>query len=535
MAEEELKKKRGIVKKILKWIGLGALGLLIVLGLIFQAPWKLTTLLVVFLLAHAVLPKPGRKWFWAGVGVVVIALIIWVFLPEADGDWRPYTFDEELVALEAKRAIPDEENAAIIYNQLLEIPFPDGNEPEFFVRSRPSARSVPWLSKDHPEMAEWLEKQEAIVATLIEASKKEKCIFPIVSDSYMLSEAMERLALMRQWAYLLVVAGNNDIAEGRIDEGLGKYIAVLRMGRHLCQQPAIIEVLVAIAVDALALEQANRLAVVGAVKEEHLRLIDKVLAGIKHDWRADFPRFLENDKLMGKNTICSFAYEKSPNGKTRLSRDPLAIMRAEFPDEMPTLTYWQKKLFRAGIILGWFGMPSTPQKAGEIIDVAYEQYYAMAQPDFDWAREPQSLVSILEEMGWRSMRFNFRYFAELMAEMSGEGFYRVHDLYLRMVADKRGSQILVALRRYKNANGRWPESLDEVQTFVPAETLVDPINGGLFVYRLTDDGFTLYSRGRNNIDDGGERDDKAGTDDWIIWSKRRRSCEPKEENADGEQ
>jgi hypothetical protein len=76
-------------------------------------------LLVVFLLAHTVLPRPGLKWFWAGVGVVVIALIIWVFMPEDDTGWRPYTFDEELAALEAKRAIPDEENAARIYNELL--------------------------------------------------------------------------------------------------------------------------------------------------------------------------------------------------------------------------------------------------------------------------------------------------------------------------------------------------------------------------------------------------------------------------------
>jgi hypothetical protein len=530
MAEEEPKKKRGIVKRILKWFGLGLLALLIVLGLIFQAPWKVVVLLAVFLLAHTVLPKRGLKWFWAGVGMVVLAFVIWVFLPEDDTGWRPYTFDEELAVLEAKRAIPDEENAATIYNELLENPLLDGNEPEFFVRSSPSARSAPWVSKDHPEMAEWLEKQEAIVAALIEASKREKCMFPIAADPFGLSRAMGWRPLMRKWACLLVAAGNNDIAEGRIDEGFEKYIAVLQMGKHLCQQQDVIETLVAMAVDGLALEQVKRLAVAEAVREEHLRLIDLVLTDIKYDWRADFPRFLENDKLMQKNTICSFAYEKSPDGRTRLSRDPLAIMRAEFPDAIPSLNHWQKKLCKAATIVGWFGMPSTPQKAAEIIDASFTRLYAMAAPDFDWGREPRGLISILEERNWRYMRFNFRYFVEGMADMSEESYHGVRDAYSAAIARKRGSQIIVALRRYKNANGRWPESLDEVRPFASEEIFIDPINGGSFVYGLTDDGFTLYSKGKNNIDDGGERDDKTGADDWLIWPKR--SCETEEENAD---
>ncbi|UCC22657.1 MAG: hypothetical protein JSW23_00880 [Planctomycetota bacterium] len=542
MAEEGQKQKGGLVRLIFKWIGLGLLGLLIILGLIFQAPWKVITLLAVFLLAHTVLPRAGLKWFWAGVGVVVIALVIWVFLPEDDTGWRPYTFDEELAALEAKRAIPDEENAATIYNELLENPLLDGNEPEFFVRSSPSARSAPWPSKDHPEMAEWLEKQEAIIAALIEASKWEKCMFPIAVDTFGLSRAMGRRPLMRKWAILLVAAGNNDIAEGRIDEGLEKYIAVLRMGKHLCQQQEIIETMVAMAVNGLALKQVNRLAVAGAVKEEHLRLIDLVLADVKYDWGADFPRFLENEKLMQKNTICSFAYEKSPNGKTRLSRDPLAIMRAEFPDVIPPFSYWQKKLYKAATIVGWFGMPSTPQKAADMIDASFARYYEMGEPGFGWGREPQRLISILEEWNWRFMRymrFNFRYFAEGMADMSEETFYMVHDAYLAAIARKRGSQIIVALRRYKNANGQWPESLDDVQHLVSADTLVDPIAGDLFVYMLTDENFTLYSKGKNNIDEGGEYDanyldGKTSPDDRLIWPKRTRDCEAEEESADDE-
>ena len=36
-------------------------------------------------------------------------------------------------------------------------------------------------------------------------------------------------------------------------------------------------------------------------------------------------------------------------------------------------------------------MPSSPQKVSEIVDDAYERFYEMASPDFDWQKEPKKL------------------------------------------------------------------------------------------------------------------------------------------------
>jgi hypothetical protein len=113
----------------------------------------------------------------------------------------------------------------------------------------------------------------------------------------------------------------------------------------------------------------------------------------------------------------------------------------------------------------------------------------------------------------------------------------VHELYLRSAAIARGTRVVVTLRRYKNKDGHWPESLDEVKSLAPAEVFVDPINGFSFVYKRTDHEFTIYSKGKNGIDDGGERDKwgkpKAGADDWLIWPPRSRKSE--KEDADAEQ
>jgi len=84
--------------------------------------------------------------------------------------------------------------------------------------------------------------------------------------------------------------------------------------------------------------------------------------------------------------------------------------------------------------------------------------------------------------------------------------------------------ILIALRRYRNKAGKWPESLDQIK--LSGEVLTDPHGSGAFVYRLTDDGFTLYSKGPNGIDNGGSR----ASGDQPIWSSTK--IEPKANKED---
>ncbi len=534
MAEEDAEKKKpGIIRRVLKYIGLGLLSLVLVAAVFFQAPWKVITLLVVVLLACTVLPKPGRKWFWISVGAVVIGLVVWVLLPDSDsGDWRLFTFDEEVAALEARRAIPDSENAAIIYNQLLDNYQEDACEPNFVDDDRYDiTASEPWASEDHPEIAEWLKAQQGTIDGLLQACEIEECRFPIAADIWSLNGSMDRLPQMRSWARLLARAGNNDIGEGRIDAGLEKYMAVVQMAEHLHQQPTMVDLLVGVACEAIALKQFNRFVVTGNATEENLRFIQETLAKNKHTWSSDFTGILDCEKLMFKN-LCAICYETNDKGKVRLTRDATAAMRAQVPQDAPQLTYWQKKLMRASTILLWFYMPSTPQKLGKIIDASYEKLYAMAEPAFHWEKEvkeipPTSLFST-------RFRFNYRCLIELLVAMTGKSYYGIHDLYTRCMVGRRSSRVIIALRRYKNEKGNWPESLDDVKGLAPAEIFVDPINNGCFVYKLADDGFTLYSKGKNNIDEGGLRNCKeGGTDDWQIWPRKSRRAEKADENNEG--
>ncbi|MHC4713270.1 MAG: hypothetical protein ACYTAN_08385 [Planctomycetota bacterium] len=64
----------------------------------------------------------------------------------------------------------------------------------------------------------------------------------------------------------------------------------------------------------------------------------------------------------------------------------------------------------------------------------------------------------------------------------------------------------IAALRFKKAEGRWPDRLDElVGRYVEAVPL-DTITGAPFIYKVLDDGIVVYSVGQNGQDDGGEPD-----------------------------
>lgn len=104
--------------------------------------------------------------------------------------------------------------------------------------------------------------------------------------------------------------------------------------------------------------------------------------------------------------------------------------------------------------------------------------------------------------------------------ITGSTLESLKKLDLRFLADKRGNRILIALRRYKNQNNQWPESLEQIKPFVDPNVLIDPQNNGTFVYKKTDNDFMLYSRGRNNIDERGDSNSPA--DDWPIWMPNKK-------------
>lgn len=498
------KKKTGLLWRIFKWIGLCLLLLLLIASVFFQAPWKIITLLAIILTICTVLPKPYRKWFWLSAGAVVIALIFWIFLPEDNEGWRAYTFEKELAELEAKYTIPDEENAAFEYDEIFENLDINTNQPEFFVKSTPSSKDEPWLSKDHPETAEWFKVHQETIEKLLKASKKDECIFlPIKADFMSYGEYIERLPEIRQCAWFIISTANNDIAEGRIDAALEKYFCVIRMANHMYQQPAMLFHIVGFGVERLALEQLNQYLIQGQPGPKKLLLISNSIIGVENNWCTYWPRCLDFEKLYGKNMLCRIAYEKNSEGKVRLNRNILSLRSIlsitddQFQQKYPPPPYFRRKIYKAKTIFNWLNYPSSPEKLAKIIDAAYEQYHAMIEPDYDWSIEPKKWDQAFKSINFRRASFNFKYFIQSSIDMSEIAYYKHHEWYLKNLALRRGSRLLVVIKQYHIEHGTWPDSLDAIKSNIPAKALIDPVTGKDFEYENHGKRFSLFSESVN--------------------------------------
>jgi hypothetical protein len=208
--------------------------------------------------------------------------------------------DEQLADIEEARAVPDAENAAILYDELLRDPKATSllsRCPDFLVGPVfNQRRTEPWHSQDHPELAAWIGEHQYIIDKLVEASQFEQCRFPIDIDITSINP-MGR-GVMRQWAFLLIFAVNNDLAEGRPDAGMAKWRCLLGMTDHLRQQPDLIDNLLAEAVARLALESMARFVVTGDVSAEHLRKLEAMPLHLADDWEQHADEIRRIERLM---------------------------------------------------------------------------------------------------------------------------------------------------------------------------------------------------------------------------------------------
>lgn len=131
-------------------------------------------------------------------------------------------------------------------------------------------------------------------------------------------------------------------------------------------------------------------------------------------------------------------------------------------------------------------------------------------------------------------RFNLRIYQWYRrTRYQDEGWYadRRAELYHRMLCERRAHYMLIALRQFRNQKGHWPDGLDEIASSLDPLVLIDPQNGGTYVYQRTEEGFRLYSTGPNGEDEGGHYAESV-PDDWPIWPPRERprTTEPKDAN-----
>jgi len=402
--ESKPPKKRGFGGRcvvFVRWVFILLFTVILVGGLYFKAPTKVLVLDAVLLALLTVVPKRKRKYGWLALAAAALAITVWIFIPESDsGDWRPYTFDEELAVLEAKRAVPAKENAAPLYEDLFERwkqieennPFPDEMDDGCGVKMQP------WTTKEFPETAAWFERHDDFFQDVIAATQKPACYFPAEVTTFGLTKTMEKLGPVKRFALHLIRASYLDIGENRSGTW-EKQIAVLNLGKHINQQPLLIEVLVGLSVESLAnaamIETLVNTDVLSNLIEDDYLTATAPIRTNHFDHREKWRQIFAYEKLFAKNHQGMF-YEINPQGKIRFSRPEtvFSTVQSACPDEQLCdlkSSYWVGVSWKISRASMWSsGLPKDPAIISEQIDEIYaplEKALEKGQLDFEAMEE----------------------------------------------------------------------------------------------------------------------------------------------------
>jgi hypothetical protein len=513
MAESKAKKP-GLLRRILWRLWVLFLSALLVLGFVCAAPWKVITLIAIFLAAATILPGIYRKWFWAAVCLALIIFAVWVLLPTDHEGWEPYKYDfsSQLAKLEQERTIPPADNAAPDYLALIEKDdCNDANVTDRFYM----VYNSPWKSSEHPDAEKSLEKHSQTIVKLMDISKKPECRFPLNNPDRPYFDIPRHMAITK-YAYLLAAACNNDIGEGRIEQALEKIAVIVQIGRHQIQQGTRVGMLFGIGIKLQAYSIVRSL-IMNGLDEEKLSIIQNTICTPVNEWENAWPIMLEYEKLVAVHEIASY-YEINKNGQIRISRDlqwPERIrfrktlnepnksdvndssnqykkLCSPFIYKMAYPSWSETKLLRAETFILWLCLPATP-----------DDIFAFIK------KRTILTTTMLQDPTHETMV----------------------QTYQRSMAERKGTLLMVALKRHKDAFGTWPQNLAEIKPLASPDTFIDPLNNREFAYKLTEDGFTLYSKGPNGIDEEGKFNNK-GCDDWVIWPIKNKVSKQQEQKTE---
>jgi hypothetical protein len=180
--------------------------------------------------------------------------------PAPDNSLQP----DEFFRLLGVQAPPKEGNYfedPVKWWQRIEKPMPAGGMQAIHEMAA-TTQSAPWTAKEYPEIAEWLESIEQPLKHVVNASERSEYYSPLVSANDGEGKLIEvRLPGVQTSRALIRALGSRamlHLGNGDRSRAWSDLIAIHRLGRLVGRGPTIIEGLVGIAIESVAIEAELR-------------------------------------------------------------------------------------------------------------------------------------------------------------------------------------------------------------------------------------------------------------------------------------
>lgn len=361
----------------------------------------------------------------------------------------------------------------------------DGRVSEFIWWCEPVPR--PWTADDLPFLAAWLEQNNAGIDLLVEAAVRPEWHLP--EATLLLPKQESSLSSFRNIQQLRGAARHLQ-TRCNYSRGLAEYknaardaMTILRLAEHTATGPFLIDQLVALAVAGIGLDLVQQL----AWECDDPEILSEMLAQFNRlgplcdmDTSSNLGEriFCLDYALRAAQGIASEEYEQSDT-VTALSH-----ARIDWNEVLRAVNQFQDAVLAARKSPTWAQRDAALTKLDN-------QTAGLPKIDAQSFLTPTSRGRLLGAIWLR----------EFYSSTSS-----LHDSEDRHLMQLELTRIAVALALFRAERGELPEKLDELTPDVLSKLPIDLFKAAPFHYRLTDDGYLLYSAGPNGTDDGGSND-----------------------------
>ncbi len=371
-------------------------------------------------------------------------------------------------------------------------------------------------------MKKWLTDNKETIDLVIAGTKKPYC-WQKYEGEEMIAVLMPHLAEFRRLAYSLRWRAHLSAEQGRYKDVFDDIKVCYRLGRHLRGDKTLIEQLVGIAIEAIALRTARDILSKYDIDSTALAELQQNLEQMIIN--EDFTVSLKARRLCMYDEIQRCFTEDRLGGGHLYPSRIMGLSDQAFGDSGDSRLDEVIFKFIATPIV-WLATPKAmflhpdKQETKEMADRFYDYWekicrkspYQINVEGIDIENESMEIIK-----------------GNMLLEIFVPALGRVNQVSHRLVTDVRATLTIIAALRYRQDNSRLPDTLQELVTEGYLKKLpIDPHSDKPLVYKKTEDGFTLYSVGTNFTDDGGKvaRNEKgrvkryADQGDWVFWPNR---------------
>lgn len=363
-----------------------------------------------------------------------------------------------------------------------------------------NATASPWRSQDVPPLAEWLDANKERIDLLVEASARPRFFMPSAelldpSNTDVSILAFSPIQNIREAARVLPTRAMLHAGEGRYEEAWQDILAVYRWARLIGQGETLIDQLIAMAIDGIALHAASTLIGIEGLPDSLLQQIQLDLAALppvanlsqcyeRGERLFGLGIFIHSVRSNAPNQLTSDAFGNSPNW------GGLLYLSTDWNLAMVEFNQWFDRLAAAASLTD----PVARKQAFSQLDSDSHQLEQDSQRARNWA------AALLNRS------FRSRHLGGLILIEYLPAFNSINNSENRVATNLGSVRIAAALARYRVANGEYPNDLAQLVPRFIANLPDDSFNVKPFMYRRTADGYLLYSIGENGVDERGSNE-----------------------------